>query len=518
VYKRQAQSWALDLDRKRAKVAYINFPTEPILNIDDRNYSVQVDASMMPYETDQIIDQYVNISGLTQVNEIGYVHIDFNFSPLMILDTLINTDKRETKNKDGQIKVTYSYTPVLKYSVSANVQVMYPDGRKQQYNYGSRNERYTGNTTSSKFSARNYFDNNTYQLKTELYNKFVRKTADRINKKLNTLHGYEPVYTDTSFLILDSKKYPEYEDYKKVEQDLKSIFSTMTPYDDVAALKPALTPIIDFLDKSPERYPKKKRAHRKLRYASYYNIAQIYYYLDEFDKAKTYYQKVIDNDYREGNSKRMMEQIKKDEALLQLNQVSSRHLDIQSSLAQQNLVYLDAEITDPQGALLEGKIEFYDDVQDPIPVLQTMQQFNFKYLNDNDEIAEKTVEIGTIDSITVAGKTLQKIQYFANSNNNQKAIITGKLEQGEPVIVMAEKLYGSDKVALFGFANELILQKASEQRGTSTSSTAFSFAFKKKLGAYFSDCASMQDSIKSGKYKNEENGLIQAVQDYTACR
>ena len=511
-----AQSWALDLDKKSVKVAYLNLPSAPILDINDRNYSVQVNASMMPYETQQMVDQSFDISGLNRINDTGYLHVDFDFSPLIVLDTQIITHKNESKNKDGQVKVTYSYTPVLRYSVRANVQVIYPDGTQKQYDYGSGNEKHTGSKTSSKFSARNYFDNNTFQLKNSLYNEFVQKTANKISKNLNDLHGYVPVHTTTSFLILDSKKYPEYADYKKIEQDLKSIFASMTPYDDVAALKPALNPIIDFLDKIPERYPNKKRAHKKMRYASYYNIAQIYYYLDEFEKAKKYYQKVIVNDYREGNSKRMMKRIPKDEELLQLNQVASRHLDIYSSMEQQNLAYIDAEITDLQGKQLEGKVELYDSGEDPIYVLQNMEQFKFKYLNDNDEIAEKSVRINDINSITVAGKTLQHVQYFWNKN--QGGMETGKVDKGELTSVMAEQLYSSDKVSLFKFANELILQKPSEQQGTSTSSTAYSFAFKKKLGAYFSDCMPIQESIKSGKYKNQQADLLQAVKDYTTCQ
>ena len=54
-----------------------------------------------------------------------------------------------------------------------------------------------------------------------------------------------------------------------------------------------------------------------------------------------------------------------------------------------------------------------------------------------------------------------------------------------------------------------------EALGQSTSSVAFSFAFKKKLGKFFADCTNMQADIKSSAYKNNAESLMQAVKDYS---
>jgi len=41
--------------------------------------------------------------------------------------------------------------------------------------------------------------------------------------------------------------------------------------------------------------------------------------------------------------------------------------------------------------------------------------------------------------------------------------------------------------------------------------------FKKKLGKFFADCSDMQADIKSGKYKNNAESLMQATKDYSQC-
>ncbi|MFC3194053.1 hypothetical protein ACFODZ_07350 [Marinicella sediminis] len=321
---------ALDLDRKSANVAYIQLPTDPITQLGNRTVSTQVSAFYDTYETRQTIENTFRLHGFNRVEKAGYLHIEFRFDTLKIQETRVKTHKREDKNRDGQTRIKYTYTPELEYSVGARIIIHYPDGKQQSHRYGSSYIKHKGETTPSQTSAWNYLNHNINELRAELYHEFLYETMIEFNDKLNAMHGYQPIFGETSFLIMDSKKYPEYADYKKVEQDLKAIFGQMAPHDDVAALKPALLPIIRFLDEIPKRYPSNKRAHRKMRYASYYNIAQIHYWLDEFNQARNYFQKVIDNDYREGESKRMLKRIANDLQLLQINQVKSRHLNPQA--------------------------------------------------------------------------------------------------------------------------------------------------------------------------------------------
>ncbi len=515
-------AFALDLDKTTVNVAYLQLPSEPIKDPNNRNFSTTFDANYQPADTHRIIEEVFYIEGFQQFTDSANIHIDFQFGPFLVEGTEVITKQRESKDKDGNVKIHYSYQPVLKYSTSANIRVNYSNGESKTYKYGRRNNTYEGSTTKSLQSANNVFRANLSQLQNSLYNKFVRKSVNNINQKLNALHGYQPITKKDSFLILDSKKYPEYNDYKQVEKDLKITFDQMTPYEPLDAIRPALESMLVFFNGIPANYPKKKRAHKKMRYASYYNAAQIYYYLDDLENALIYYQKVIENDYHEGQSKRNIVQIKKLQDLFAANQVNSRHFAIDTEIHNtenaQNFIYLDADIETKDGYNTEGKIELLDQAIDPIEALPFQDQINIKILNDNDEIELKTIAAEHIKSIQLSEHKLQSIDYVSYDTNMAQKVASGKTKQGIMVTVLAHQLYQTPKASLYSYQNEFIMKKADEELGTSTSSTAFSFGFKKKLGQYFDDCSSMQEKIKSGNYKNTLEGLTNAVNAYNDCK
>ena len=525
-------STALDLDREDFKVSYMQLPEQPIVNPINRNYSVYYNSAYKSHEFQSLIEDSFHINGFTRFDTNATIHLDFQFEDLKVVNTEVLEDERQVKGDDGKSYTEYFYIPVLTYTTSAQVFVNYANGESKVYKFGNKKNKFKGQEAYSTSEANIALTSELYQVVFEEQNRFILETTIAMQSKLNELHGYQTVDKSDYLLILDSRRYPEYKDYKRYYQLTTRLFKQMTPFESVEGIRSGIQPVLDFLMGIPEKYPEKKKAHVKMRYASYYNIAKIYYYLDEFEKAIDYYEKVIENDYHEGQSKRNIKDIDKLKDLLAVNQVNTRHLDIQlnpppqinnSQNISQNpsldsgFQYVDAEIQTIDNTLTEGKIELSADVQDVVDELQNITVFSFKFLNDSDEIDVKQVYTSTINSIQLSDINLKRINYNSQQQDSYEQVNTGEIEEGILISVLAQEMFSSDRIALYEFNRELVLVKAGEATGTSTSSTAFSFAFKKKLGQYLSDCDQMQSAIKLGQYKNNVEGLINAAKAYSQC-
>lgn len=508
------QVLSLDLDQEKIKVAYINLPSEPMFNPQDRNYSTTFYSPYNQYELQSAIENHFHIEGFDVYPDNTNIRLDFKFQELIIKGTDIRTKKIEKKDSNGNIKVTYKYTPIITYRTSAKVLVSYASGTNKTYSFGNSNSTHNGVETSSRRSADSFISGNLQQIKNELNRKFITASVKSVKGKMNRLHGYQPVHTTDHLIIMDSKKYPEYNDYKKFQSEIVNIFNKMSPF------KPLMNPnnaekinrAITFLEKIPANYPKNKRSHKKMRYASFYNLAILNHYLENFDKASDYYQKVITNDYHEGQSKRNLKTVDRLKTLYSINKVTTSHFQIQKAntgnnnqaQSSQNFIYLDADILTNNNQSTEGKIELADNVSDIIYELQSLASINFKHLNDADEVTVTTIDSSTIQSIQLEESKLQNIEYLAQKDS-------------PAVKGLALELFTSNKISLYHYNNEIILKKATEKLGQSTSATAYSFGFKKKLSQYLSTCQKMQADIKSGKYKNNIDSLTLAMGAYTQC-
>lgn len=521
-------SYALDLDRETIHVSYLGLPTHPIVNSSDRNYSVYYNSPYKSNEFQRSIEDYFHIDGFTRLDSNAGIHLDFQFEDLKVTATEVISDERQVKDAKGKSYIEYYYIPVLSYDTSARVIVSYANGESNIHKFGSRNNKFEGPESYSTSEANIALTSNLYQIVYEMQNQFIVETAMNLKTLLNELHGYKAIDTTDYLLVLDSRNYPEYKDYKRYYQLTTRLFKQMTPFDSIDGIKTEIQPVLEFLKAIPEKYPSRKKAHIKMRYASYYNMAKIYYYLDELEKSIDYYEKVIENDYHEGQSKRNIKGIDKLKDLLAVNQVNTRHFNIQlqpespqndmpSQSQGSGYNYFDAEIQTIDNNSIEGKIELSHDVQDVVYELQNITVLNFKYLNNADEIDVKKIYTSTIDSIQLSDLKLQKINFTSQQQNSNEQVNTGQVEAGVLVSALAVELFHSSSIALYDFNGELILKKANEMTGTSTSSTAFSFAFKKKLGQYFSDCNNIQAEIKSGQYRNNTEGLINVVKAYSQC-
>lgn len=65
---------------------------------------------------------------------------------------------------------------------------------------------------------------------------------------------------------------------------------------------------ISYFEFLPKKYTEDEKAHRKIRYSAYFNLAKIYSLLDNPAKSNEYCQKLIDNDYDKQDGVSMMKE------------------------------------------------------------------------------------------------------------------------------------------------------------------------------------------------------------------
>lgn len=92
-------------------------------------------------------------------------------------------------------------------------------------------------------------------------------------------------------------------------------------------LEKELQEIITYFENVIPKYSGKKKKFKKMRYASYYALGKMYYYLDNPSKTKEYGQKLIDNDYSKRDGKYLVKIGKTLESRFTANQIKTRHFD-----------------------------------------------------------------------------------------------------------------------------------------------------------------------------------------------
>jgi hypothetical protein len=79
----------------------------------------------------------------------------------------------------------------------------------------------------------------------------------------------------------------------------------MSPDESLDVIKGQLKPVIDYFNSVKKKYASSSKWDKKLRYASYFNLAKIYWYLDDPDAAMKEATELVINGYDSKDGKRL---------------------------------------------------------------------------------------------------------------------------------------------------------------------------------------------------------------------
>jgi hypothetical protein len=93
-----------------------------------------------------------------------------------------------------------------------------------------------------------------------------------------------------------------------------------------------LKPAIDYFENIKTTYSRSKRHDRKIRYSSYFNLAVLYYYLDDPEMMMKEANGLILNDYNTGVGKSFQETALRLKNQFQRSNIYTRHFNVDPSI------------------------------------------------------------------------------------------------------------------------------------------------------------------------------------------
>lgn len=360
------QAQKVDLDRFYFDVSYLRLPA---LYIDpaQRTFGVKVISANSVHSIYSEADVYdkLYISGYQKVEANPTIRVNVNFNDVRFEKTDIQTRTVENKDKDGKVTSrSYYYTLVATYSSGGGYQVYGPRdddpaqkpaddntksakpnrflqaivsndkapelANKKMIKSGFFTNRLTYSTKeyNSSADASRYFEQNQASIRGELITNYVTNAINEVNSTINSTYGYVPTQSREYLWILDSKSHPEYETQQEAIRAVKDLMKTMSATESLTTLAQNLKPVMDYFETLKTKYTGDDKRERKMRYSAYYNLATLYYFLDQPNKAIDEANGLIKNDYDTSDGKKYIElasDLLKD---LDKHRIDSRHMKL----------------------------------------------------------------------------------------------------------------------------------------------------------------------------------------------
>ncbi|NRD19175.1 hypothetical protein HNV08_03870 [Winogradskyella eckloniae] len=491
-----------NLDREYFTVSYVKLPTDPVLNDINRTFSTNKRA--------------ISLSGFSRVRENGTLDINYRFHGTNVGEVEIKKTKHEKKDDDGNvISTTYSYRIHVTYTSSARVAVSNSENMSNDYeNEFSEKENYKSKKFNSYKAAEDYYNNNRNTIRKRHSSDHQQQIIHDINGQLNNIYGYQPLNAKSDhFWILGKKKHPEYNKHMDAFEAMKVAFSKMKSNEPIDQLKNELAPTIDYFNSLISKYTGSKKKDVKMRYASYYNIAKMYYYLDMPNETKVYAQKLIDNDYDKSDGKYFIRIADDLIAKFNANQSNTRHFEVLtedlSNIIEEPIVE-EAEEESSSLNLELIKVYLITKTNDTTLVdMDTKDIKNIAYKLNTVRYADNGTPIGTevrsaneLREILIVDGTRYKNIDFKSSNLNQEAV-NGTQEK------LCKVLLESDKINLYLFNNEEpVIVSPDSNHGTSTLSNSFAFGFNQNLVKLAEGHPELIEKVNANGFKNNIDDLV----------
>lgn len=299
----------VDLDRFKFTTQYRSLP-EIILDSSYRTYHVSVEGTklMQGYLSDLSPEKTVILEGWRKLSKNGHMSIQVKLEDM--LPESFSIKEREEIIRDRYGKETGRrklYTQEVVYTFSAFAEItdhkgayikrlILADRGYKQY--------YRSPEFSVKHMAEGYFLVNSLTITEQLYKNCVNRAMNYLSERITQYFGYgERTVTDIMW-ILDTRKHPEYQAHRQAFLTISEVLFSVRANRSLEGIREQLKPAIDYFESIKRKYPSTSKHDRKLRYASYYNLAKLYYYLDDPQAMKREASGLILNDYdaRDGKS------------------------------------------------------------------------------------------------------------------------------------------------------------------------------------------------------------------------
>ncbi len=276
----------LDLDR-------FNFTAEvrtlPRYRLDTsyHTYDVQIETTklMQNFMAEMTPEQSVFIDGWRKLEKQGHLTIKVRLEDLLP-EGVSNKERVEPiKDKTGkQIGTRNFYYQEVTYTFAATAEVYdYKGAFIRSFDLANRSNKMTYRSPEFAIGklAEGYFLVNSLAVTSQLFRSNTNRVMRTLSDNLTDDYGYSIANISDFMWIIDTRKHAEYQAHRVAFQKVKEVIFDLNAHTPIEGLRERLKPAIDYFDMIKRRYSGTSKHDRKIRYASYFNLAVIYYYLDD---------------------------------------------------------------------------------------------------------------------------------------------------------------------------------------------------------------------------------------------
>ena len=297
-----AFSQRVDLDRFKFSSQYRSLPAFR-LDSSYRTYHVSVESSrlMQGYLSGMSPEKSVILEGWKMLNKNGHLAVQVKLEDL--LPQSFSVKEREEIIKDRAGKETgrrklYSQEVVYTFSAFADI-TDHKGAHLENIVLADRNYKqvYRSPEFAIRHVAEGYFLINSLTVTEQLYKNCVNRAMNYLTTRINDDFGYAERTVTDNMWILDSKKHPEYQAHRQAFLTISEVLFSISANRSLDGVREQLQTAINYFESIKKKYPSSSKHDRKLRYASHYNLAKLYYYLDDPQSMKKEASALILNDY-----------------------------------------------------------------------------------------------------------------------------------------------------------------------------------------------------------------------------
>lgn len=320
----------VDLDALPIDVSYVSYPQRPF-SAEYTTYSVEYDipasvATQLGVSAPQLKSNCCQISGYKDVNKGGHFVVRISLETPTYGNVREMTSTYKVKDQSGKEVQKTNYYILFNYAFQASIVIM--DYKQAIIGKYTNISTVTNEGKTQEFSTsaqmKEYWSKNSMTVIVPLWRKLLSNNIAQAGYILNSNHGYHNVSKEKAKLwILDSKKHPEFEAFQQHYETIKTAFGGMTA--STPLNKSALNSAITYFESLPNKYSADEKSDRKIRYAAYFNLGVIYYWLEDFENAAKNADLLVKNDYDKSDGTSLLSSIGRVKASLAANNAPNRH-------------------------------------------------------------------------------------------------------------------------------------------------------------------------------------------------
>ena len=326
----------VDLDRYNfiCGAMYV-LPSEPLPE-DFKTYNVKVSSGGTVGFSRNTIDDEINLGGWRRVGDREKAHLTFNLriDNLIINKSDITERKEEKKDSKGVVTVKFFYCINYQYNLNAFFKVndytgkIYPLPLLLTTN---PNGVFKTEEFPSNLAAMNYKKDNANALRDRFTNELVSKLTNDISRASTMRWGLSITSSNDHFWLMDSRKHQEQDSMQIMAKFMKSLFPIYRETMLTSEFEEMMQPFIVYLKNLPNKYKTDEKGDKKLRYSAYYNLAKLYWYLDNPDMSDKYASLLIRNDYDTNDGGGFIKDNARLRETFKKAKINKRHLNFDTS-------------------------------------------------------------------------------------------------------------------------------------------------------------------------------------------